>query len=89
MRWRCLVGDWSFGFGGLEGGVRGLSPGLCLCGVRERGGELWRISKEAGLWLVGKDSQLKVPKVFLIEAIFEWASWRGLWACNPFDGLLW
>lgn len=40
MRCRGLVGDRSFDFGGLEGGVHGLLSGSCLYGVLERGGEL-------------------------------------------------
>lgn len=45
IRWKDFVGDRSIGLAGLDGGVRGLSPGAYLCGVRERGGELKGIGK--------------------------------------------
>ncbi len=48
MRWKDLVGDRSIDLGALDGGVRGLSSGACLCGVRERGGELRGISNQWG-----------------------------------------
>lgn len=36
------------------GGVRGLEKGACLCGVRDRGGELWRIRKTLNVLLLGR-----------------------------------